>query len=85
MKKALLTVTVLKIVRLKKMPKTNEKIIHLINGLMAVECVDDEKQKEYIQNAIYKSKKELNIHEIVIAYHAKEYVKQYLEYLKTIK
>ena len=67
------------------MLKTNEKIIHLINGLMAVECVDDEKQKEYIENAIYKSKKELNIHEITIAYHAKEYVKQYLEYLKTIK
>ena len=52
---------------------------------MAVECVDDEKQKEYIENAIYKSKKELNIHEIITAYHAKEYVKQYLEYLKTIK
>ena len=33
----------------------------------------------------YKSKKELNIHEIITAYHAKEYVKQYLEYLKTIK
>ena len=42
-------------------------------------------QKEYIEKAIYKTKKELNIHEIVIAYHAKEYVKQYLEYLKTIK
>ena len=67
------------------MIKTNEKIIHLINGLMAVECVDDEKQKKYIENAIYKSKKELNIHEIVIAHYAKEYVKQYLEYLKTIK
>ena len=52
---------------------------------MAIECVDDEKQKEYIEKAIYKTKKELNIHEIVIAYHAKEYVKQYLEYLKTIK
>ena len=52
---------------------------------MAAECVDDEKQKKYIENAIYKSKKELNIHEITIAYHAKEYVKQYLEYLKTIK
>ena len=77
--------THIKTARLKKMYKTNEKIIHLINGLMAVECVDNEKQKEYIQNAIYKSKKELNIHEIVIAYHAKEYVKQYLEYLKTIK
>ena len=67
------------------MIKTNEKIIHLINGLMAVECVDDEKQKKYIENAIYKSKKELNIQEIITAYHAKEYVKQYLEYLKTIK
>ena len=67
------------------MIKTNEKIIHLINGLMAVECVDDEKQKEYIEKAIYKTKKQLNIHEIVIAYHAMEYVKQYLEYLKTIK
>ena len=32
-------------VRLKKMIKTNEKIIHLINGLMAADCVDDEKQK----------------------------------------
>ena len=78
-------VTHLKTVRLKTMIKTNDEIIHLINGLMAVECVDDEKQKEYIENAIYKTKKELNIHEIVIAYHAKEYVKQYLEYLKTIK
>ena len=77
--------TLLKIARLKTMIKTNEQIIHLINGLMAAECVDDEKQKEYIENAIYKSKKELNIHEIVIAYHAKEYIKQYLEYLKTIK
>ena len=67
------------------MIKTNEQIIHLINGLMAVECVDNKKEKEYIENAIYKTKKELNIHEIVIAYHAKEYVKQYLEYLKTIK
>ena len=85
MKKASLTVTVLKRVRLKTMIKTNEKIIHLINGLMAVECVDDEKQKEYIENAIYKSKKELNIQEIITAYHAKEYVKQYLQYLKTIK
>ena len=85
MKKALLTVTALKTVRLKTMIKTNEQIIHLINGLMAVECVDNKKEKEYIENAIYKTKKELNIHEIVIAYHAKEYVKQYLEYLKTIK
>ena len=67
------------------MIKTNEKIIHLINGLMAAECVDDEKQKKYIENAIYKSKKELNINEIITAYHAKEYVKQYLEYIKTIK
>tara|TARA_R100000315_G_scaffold60309_1_gene36902 strand:+ start:101 stop:304 length:204 start_codon:yes stop_codon:yes gene_type:complete len=67
------------------MLKTNKKIIYLINGLMAIECVDDEKQKEYIENAIYKSKKELNIQEIITAYHAKEYVKQYLEYLKTIK
>ena len=56
MKKALSTVTASKIARLKTMIKTNEKIIHLINGLMAVECVDDEKQKEYIENAIYKSK-----------------------------
>ena len=85
MKKVLSTVTASKTVSLKTMIKTNEKIIHLINGLMAVECVDDEKQKEYIENAIYKSKKELNIHEIITAYHAKEYVKQYLEYLKTIK
>ena len=85
MKKALLMVTHSKIVRLKTMIKTNEKIIHLINGLMAADCVDDEKQKEYIENAIYKSKKELNIQEIITAYHAKEYVKQYLEYLKTIK
>ena len=77
--------TALKTVRLKTMIKTNEKIIHLINGLMAADCVDDEKQKEYIENAIYKSKKELNIQEIITAYHAKEYVKQYLEYLKTIK
>ena len=67
------------------MIKTNDEIIHLINGLMAIECVDDEKQKEYIEKAIYKTKKELNINEIIIAYHAKEYVKQYLEYLKTIK
>ena len=67
------------------MIKTNEKIIHLINGLMAVECVDNKKEKEYIENAIYKTKKELNINEIITAYHAKEYVKQYLEYLKTIK
>ena len=52
---------------------------------MAAECVDDDKQKKYIENAIYKSKKELNIQEIITAYHAKEYVKQYLEYLKTIK
>ena len=74
-----------KTVRLKTMIKTNEKIIHLINGLMAADCVDDEKQKKYIENAIYKSKKELDINEIIIAYHAKEYVKQYLEYLKTIK
>ena len=85
MKKALLMVTHSKKVRLKTMIKTNEKIIHLINVLMAVECVDDEKQKEYIEKAIYKTKKQLNIHQIVIAYHAKEYVKQYLEYLKTIK
>ena len=67
------------------MLKTNDEIIHLINGLMAIECVDDEKQKKYIENAIYNTKKELNINEIIIAYHAKEYVKQYLEYLKTIK
>ena len=67
------------------MIKTNDEIIHLINGLMAIECVDDEKQKEYIEKAIYKTKKQLNIHKIVIAYHAMEYVKQYLEYLKTIK
>ena len=67
------------------MIKTNDEIIHLINGLMAVECVDDEKQKQYIENAIYKTKKELNIHEIITAYHAKEYVKKYLEYLKNIK
>jgi len=67
------------------MIKTNEQIIHLINGLMAVECVDNKKEKQYIEDAIYKTKKELNIHEIIIAYHAKEYVKQYLEYLKTIK
>ena len=67
------------------MIKTNEKIIHLINGLMAADCVDNEKQKKYIENAIYNSKKELNINEIITAYHAKEYVKQYLEYLKTIK
>ena len=85
MKKVLSTVTASKTVRLKTMIKTNEKIIHLINGLMAADCVDDEKQKKYIENAIYKSKKELNIHEIITAYHAKEYVKQYLEYLKTIK
>ena len=85
MKKALLTVTASKTVRLKTMIKTNEQIIHLINGLMAVECVDNKKEKEYIENAIYKTKKELNIHEIVIGYHAKEYVKQYLEYLKSIK
>ena len=31
------------------MIKTNEKIIHLINGLMAADCVDDEKQKKYIE------------------------------------
>ena len=67
------------------MLKTNEQIIHLINGLMAAECVDDEKQKQYIENAIYKTKKELNLHEIITAYYAKEYVKQYLEYLKNIK
>ena len=85
MKKALLTVTLSKIARLKTMIKTNEQIIHLINGLMAAECVDDEKQKQYIENAIYKTKKELNINEIITAYHAKEYVKQYLDYLKTIK
>ena len=78
-------VTLLKNQRLKTMIKTNEKIIHLINGLMAVECVDNKKEKEYIENAIYKTKKELNINEIITAYHAKEYVKQYLEYLKTIK
>jgi len=85
MKKVLSTAIHLKTVRLKTMIKTNDEIIHLINALMAIECVDDEKQKEYIENAIYKTKKELNIHEIVIAYHAKEYVKQYLDYLKTIK
>jgi len=85
MKKALLMVTATKKVRLKTMIKTNEQIIHLINGLLAAECVDDEKQKQYIENAIYKTKKELNIHEIITAYHAKDYVKQYLEYLKTIK
>ena len=67
------------------MIKTNDKIIHLINGLMAADCVDDEKQKKFIENAIYNSKKELNINQIITAYHAKEYVKQYLEYLKTIK
>ena len=30
------------------MIKTNEQIIHLINGLMAAECVDNEKQKKYM-------------------------------------
>ena len=67
------------------MIKTNEKIVHLINGLMALDCVDDKKDKQQIENAIYKSKKELNINEIITAYHAKEYVRQYLEYLKSIK
>lgn len=71
--------------RLKTMTKPNEKIVHLINGLMALDCVDDKKDKQYIENAIYKSKKELNIQEIITAYHAKEYVLQYLEYLKSIK
>jgi len=71
--------------RLKTMIKPNEKIVHLINGLMALDCVDDKKEKQYIENAIYKSKKELNIQEIITAYHAKEYVIQYLEYLKSIK
>ncbi len=85
MKRVLLMVTHSKTVRYQIMIKTNDEIIHLINGLMAIECIDDEKQKEYIEKAIYKTKKELNIHQIVIAYHAKEYVKQYLEYLKTIK
>ena len=61
------------------MHKTNEKIVHLINGLMALDCVDDKKDKQYIENAIYKIKKELNIQEIITAYHAKEYVLQYLE------
>ena len=73
------------IARLKTMIKTNEKIVHLINGLMALDCVDDKKEKQYIENAIFKSKKELNINEIITAYHAKEYVLQYLEYLKNIK
>lgn len=85
MKKALLTVTASKTVRLKTMIKTNEQIIHLINGLMAAKCVDNKKEKQYIEDAIYKTKKELNIHEIIIAYHAVEYVEQYLEYLKNIK
>jgi len=67
------------------MIKPNDKIVHLINGLMALDCVDDKKEKKYIENAIFKSKKELNIHEIITAYHAKEYVIQYLEYLKSIK
>ena len=67
------------------MIKTNEQIIHLINGLMAAKCVDNKKEKQYIEDAIYKTKKELNIHEIIIAYHAVEYVEQYLEYLKNIK
>ena len=85
MKKALLTVTASKTVRLKTMIKTNEQIIHLINGLMAAKCVDNKKEKQYIEDAIYKTKKELNIHQIIIAYHAVEYVEQYLEYLKNIK
>ena len=49
------------------MHKTNEKIVNLINGLMALDCVDDKKEKHQIENAIYKSKKELNSQEMITA------------------
>ena len=66
------------------MIKTNKEVILLIHGLMALSAAKKPSELKMINDAIYRTKKELTDHEILIAYYAFEAQKQYMDYLKKI-
>ena len=70
--------------RLKTMIKTNKEVIHLIHGLLAKSAASKPSELKMIEEAIYRTKKELTDHEILIAYYAFEAQKLYMDYLKQI-
>ena len=66
------------------MIKTNKEVIHLIHGLLAKSAATKPSDLKMIEEAIYRTKKELTDHEILIAYYAFEAQKLYMDYLKQI-
>ena len=70
--------------REKTMIKTNKEVIHLIHGLLAKSAATKPSELKMIEEAIYRTKKELTDYEILIAYYAFEAQKQYMDYLKQI-
>ena len=64
------------------MIKTNKEVLHLIHGLLAKSATTKPSELKMIEDAIYRTKKELTDHEILIAYYAFEAQKQYMDYLK---
>jgi len=66
------------------MIKTNKEVIHLIHGLMALSAAKKPSELKMINDAIYRTKKELTDHEIIIGYYAFEAQKLYMDYLKQI-
>jgi len=66
------------------MIKTNKEVIHLIHGLLAKSAATKPSELEMIEDAIYRTKKDLTDHEILIGYYAFEAQKLYMDYLKQI-
>ena len=52
--------------------KTNQEVIHLIHGLLALSQCEKLGEYDKVQDCINRTKQELNDHEILIAYYAYE-------------
>ena len=50
--------------------KTNDEVIHLIHGLIALSQCDKLGEVNKVKDAINRTKEELNDHEILIAHYA---------------
>ncbi len=65
--------------------KSKKEIIYLINSLLALSIADTPKQLEDANASLRELETRLSKEEIKIGITSFEYVKQYLEFLKSIK
>ena len=65
--------------------KSKKEIIYLINSLMALSIADTPKQLEDANASLRELETKLSKEEIKIGINSFEYVKQYLEFLKSIR